>query len=254
MVWRELQFLCFACSKNIQTWFVRVKQCDVTCLGVWVPEKLFGFGWKWLRTAAKISRDGPLQVNWSKGEKSRTKSNKPPACSMPFPQLIWWHKCLLVALRVCRALFMCQVMLTVLYFLMGSECMRKWRFCLLAKMIGNRHWLNHWAGFYCWGCFGVFWMSIFWDIFGVVMCEEWKLCLAFLMTFSIFSQTAVSKCPFPKELLVCRLVIVIVTQPGIDRISLYKKSKMMIFNKRFILHGKNLNYCLIRRQATYFAL
>lgn len=76
----------------------------------------------------------------------------------------------------------------------------------------------------------------------------------FFMTFSIFSQTAVHKCPFPKELLDCRLVIVIVTQPGIDRNSLYKKSKMVIFNKRFILHGKNFKYCLISRQSTYFVL
>lgn len=78
--------------------------------------------------------------------------------------------------------------------------------------------------------------------------------MAFLMTFSIFSHTAVDKCPFPKELLGCGLVIVIVTQPEIDRNLLYKKSKIVIFNKRFILHGKNLNYCLISRQTTYSAL
>lgn len=86
------------------------------------------------------------------------------------------------------------------------------------------------------------------------MCEEGKLYLAFLMTFSIFSETAVDKCPFPKELLICRLVIVIVTQPGIDSNLIDKKSKTMVFNKRFILHGKNLNYCLISRQTTDFAL
>lgn len=231
----------------MQTRFIRVKQCDVTCLWEWVPEKLFGFGWKWLRTAAKISRDGLLQVNWSKGEKSRRKSNKPPACSMPFAKLILWYRCLLVAPRGYRALFTCQVMLPVLYFLMrqstwgSGDCV-------------SRHWLNHWAGFGCWSCCGVFWMWEFWGIFLVVMCEEGKLYLAFLMTFSIFSETAVDKCPFPKELLICRLVNVIATQPGTDRNLIHKKSKIMIFNKRFILHGKNLNYCLISKQTTYFAL
>lgn len=233
----------------MQTCFVRVKQCDVTCLWVWVPEEVFGFGWKWLRTATKISRDGPQQISWSKGEKTRRKSNKQTPCLFNAICTTVTVIQMSVPTEHCSHARLCW-----LYFLMGSEHTRKRRFCLLARMRGSSYWLNHWAGFGCWGCFSVFWMWGFLELFLVFLCEEWKLFLAFHMTFSIFSQTAVDKCPFPKELPFCRPVIVIVTQPGIDRNLLYKKSKKMIFNKRFILHGKNLNYCLISRQTTYFAL
>lgn len=182
---------------------LRVEQCDAICLWAWAPESVFPFlssteecCWN-----EKTSFPAHKQNQWRRKIKKIKKYNNNKkklllnvVCTILTQLgggwLFWLHPVFP------EHLFISQVMLTMLLsFWWVQSTWAKGELVSASKDIGCSQWLNHWVGFF------------------VDLCEEWRLCLAFLMTFSVFSQAAVNKCPFPKELPVCRLVIVILSQP-----------------------------------------